>query len=642
MTAEFGTSCLLLIPSVALYSLGMTWLGARYRDARSFRSGVLAIYVIALLATAAQALSVAPFFFEAAAGPWYAPLLAAWNSVVGGLLGWVAVVAWLCVAASRQLERHHPRHLPVVNAVLMLVVGSLAVALLWATSPFAIDTTALPGVWRAPQLLVQRVAVWLGCGAAVVAGAFVISGWCDVEMDAGWLALLRRWVLGSWVGFSVALFCGMHWSYYRLGGGSFWNGELMERAVLLPWLTVTALLHGLRVQERRGMWRGWNGCIVWGLACFALFTIFAVSMAGGPAADAAAVARVAPYLTGVLLLALCGGGGFIVARLRALGRRMILESFYSKEGALLVNNVLLLIGVGVLTSGTMLPMVRAWLTGTEELVGTALQDATLLWMGLGLVVIAGVGPVLTWRRATRGVLWRSLRWPAVGGLLAGGAVWSMGVRAGFALSAVVLGAITGLMILGELLRGARWWRFTRISTQPVEGPLVQNLFQHAPRRYGGYVVHFGMLAIFAAGVGALYRQDVRIQLQPGEYAVIGPYYVEFAGLQLPEGGVGGAVAAELIVRRGQRVITTLAVTARGAGAVDDTLAGPAIYSRFSHDLSVQLLGWNSRGGAARFQLGMQPVVSGLWIGAALCGAGTLIMIWPRRGVRVAAIAARVA
>ena len=101
--AEFGTSCLLLIPSVALYSLGMTWLGARYRDARSFRSGVLAIYVIALLATAAQALSVAPFFFEAAAGPWYAPLLAAWNSVVGGLLGCLQGVHAVLVRRGRQI-----------------------------------------------------------------------------------------------------------------------------------------------------------------------------------------------------------------------------------------------------------------------------------------------------------------------------------------------------------------------------------------------------------------------------------------------------------------------------------------------------------------------------------------------------------
>lgn len=646
MIVELGFSALILLPPVALYSLGMTWLGARYRDARAFRSGLLATYGVALLSWVVAGAAAARFV--EVPGTFLGVLSAAWSGIDGVLLGWLAVLSGLGVVAARQLERAHPRHLPVVNAVLMLLVVGFAVTLLWGATPFAssvaawADGAGRSAVWQAPQLVVHRLALWLGCGSAALAGALVISGWCGVEMDAGWLALVRRWTFGCWWWLGVALLCRMHWSYYRFGGGGFWNGEPLEQVVLMPWLAATAVLHGLRVQERRGMWRDWNGYVVGAMAWFALFAVLLSSLGHGPSVDAAALARVAPYFAGVLLVALGGVGVVAVARVRTSGASAGFESFYSKEGTLLLNNGLLLVGVAVLAAGTVWPTVRSWLTGTEELVGTMWQDTALLWIGLGIIGMAGVGPVCTWRRATHGMVWRALRWPLLAGLLAGGAAWAAGARGGLLLSACVVGTTTGIVTVVELLRGVRLWRRAPILVHAGGAPVGPGIFHRAPRRYGGYVVHLGMLAVFAAVVGAQYAHTVQVQLQPGEQAVVGPYTVEFSGLRLPESGAGGAVAAELVVRRGVQVATTLRLTARGSAADVAAWPGPAIYSRLSHDLSALLLHWNSRGGAARFQLELHPLIGGMWMGAALFLAGTLVMMWPRRAVRVAAPAERVA
>jgi cytochrome c-type biogenesis protein CcmF len=459
--------------------------------------------------------------------------------------------------------------------------------------------------------------------------AFGMAALITGYLDDAWLRAVRRWTMFAWIFLSFGLTLGMLWAYEELGWGGFWGWDPVENAGLLPWFTATAFLHSVMVQERRSMLRVWNVSLV--IVTFFL-TIFGTFMTRSGIVQSVHAfgedRQLAWLFTGFMIALLAFSFGWVIYRLPLLRSRNELESWVSREAAFLVNNWILLFSAFLVLFGTMFPTLSEALMGTRLTVASPFFNKWMVPVGLILLVLTGVGPLLAWRRTTPSNLKYQFLWPgvsaavtAVGILLLGVRVWTSGLC--FIFSGFVFGTI-----------GQEFWRGAVVRRRSTGTDLLTamiGLVGRSRRRYGGYIVHVGIVLMFLGFAGQGFKQVQQFNLKPGQQGTLGRFTVTNDGVKISDDGAKQMVTAHLtVVEGGQPLAKMYPAKWYFRKHEEEPTTEVAIRRAPTEDLYVVMHAYDMRDGSAAVEVVINPLVNWIWLGFAIMALGTGLALLPER------------
>jgi cytochrome c-type biogenesis protein CcmF len=458
--------------------------------------------------------------------PAFYKLAAMWSSQEGSLLLW----AWvLSIASSLALyaTRNKLRELvPYATAVMAGVASFFTGLMLFAggVNPFAslsptpADGVGLNPLLQHPSMMIHPPMLYSGYVAFTIPFAFAIGALITRRLDASWIRATRRFALIAWALLGFGLLLGARWSYTELGWGGYWAWDPVENAALMPWLIGTAFLHSIMVQEKRGMLKVWNACLIVATFSLALLGTFLVRSGVLQSIHAFGDSTVGPYILGLIAVVLIGSTALIVSRLDDLRSEKRIDSLASREAVFVVNNLLLVALCATIFWGTFFPLISELFTGTKSSLAAPWFDRYTTPLAIGLVLFTGIGPLLAWRRvswasAKRVFLVPSLVAAAVGVALA---LFTDATHKPWAFALFVFAAFSLVGLAQEFWRGAAARRSLKGGSMPAA---LVAIVSRNRRRYGGYIVHVG-IAVLLIGIAASssFQTNRDVSLRPGESA----------------------------------------------------------------------------------------------------------------------------
>jgi cytochrome c-type biogenesis protein CcmF len=551
-----------------------------------------------------------------------APLLAAafYGGQEGSLLYWALLLTAAGSASLAAAARTSVRLAAFAGAVLAGIATFFLLVMVFVASPFAVltvtpaDGFGLNPVLRDGGMLVHPPFLLAGYSAFAVPFAFAVAALVAGRYDAGWVAQTRRFALVAWGLQTVGLTLGMWWAYHVLGWGGYWGWDPVENAALMPWLATTAYLHSAQVQERRGSLRAWNLGLVIAAFLLSILGTFLVRSGILPSVHTFAVSPLGPWFLGFLAVCLAVSGGVLAWRSDNLRSTQPVEAGASREGAFLLQNVLLVALTAAVLWGTLLPLVSG-LAGRELVVGAPYYERVGAPLLLALLALLAVGPALPWRRAGAG--WaRLLRWPVAAAAVALAALLAAGVRQPGALLALPLVAAGLATCAAEYARGLASAGRLGGSWPAAAGRVAAR----NRRRYGAYLAHAGILAVAAGLAGShVWQQSRQVTLRPGESVTVAWHTLTYEGVAQQAAGDHAEQVARL--RLGGETLEPGRLTYPSLGG--QAVTHVAIRSTPLDDLYV-VLAAPADGGAATFAIYDNPLVAWIWAGAALLVAGVLL------------------
>jgi cytochrome c-type biogenesis protein CcmF len=543
---SLGAAALVLSLIVAVYGAGAALWGTR-GDRRFVDSSRRAVYALFALLTLCVVIIEAAFIrtdltlkvvadHSSSTTPlWPYRLTAMWSSQQGSLLLWAWVLSGASSAVLFITRNRHREIAPWATAVLMGLGAFFTALMLFDANPF--DTFAAGAVpaagvglnplLRHPAMAIHPPMLYTGYVMFSIPFAFAIGALVTRRLDASWIRSTRRFALVAWLCLSVGILLGARWSYSELGWGGYWGWDPVENASLMPWLTGTAFLHSIMVQEKRGMLRVWNVTLIVLTLVLALLGTFLVRSGILQSIHAFGASTVGGPLLGLIAVVAVGSAVLIVSRLDDLRSERRIESLMSRETIFLVNN-LLLVGLAVVIFWcTFFPLTSELFTGERSSLAAPWFDRYTTPLAIVLVLFTGIGPLLAWRRVTVRSARRLFAWPA-GIALAAAAALALLSDAGsepMALALFTFAAFSLAALLQEFVRGAATQR--SLSGDSFPRSLVSVVARNR-RRYGGYVVHAGVATLLIAVAASSSFQTSRdLHLRPGQSADVGDYRVTY-------------------------------------------------------------------------------------------------------------------
>ena len=643
--ASLGSFILLLAFVVCTYAAVISVVGARRRSTSLTESGVGAFYLVTALMTLASTIIVHAFVTEDysiryvdnysdSAQPLFYKLTSYWGGLDGSIMFWVFLLS-VFGAISVRLNRERQRELiPYVVAVISVVMMFFLFLMIVHKNPFATYLTQTPMDGRGLNPLLQNFymaihppSLYTGFVGMTIPFAFGMAALITGYVDDSWLRAVRRWTMMSWLFLSLGLTLGMVWAYEELGWGGWWGWDPVENAGLLPWFTSTAFLHSVMVQERRSMLRVWNLSLV--ILTFFL-TIFGTFMTRSGVVQSVHAfgedTQLAWMFIGFMVILLSVSFGLLIYRLPLLRARNDLESWASREAAFLVNNWILLFSAFFVLFATMFPTLSEAVAGERLTVGPPFFNKWMLPIGLALLLLTGVAPLLAWKKSTLSNLRYQFAWPTLLGMITAVAIYALGFRVWvsgicFAFCAFVLGTLGQ-----EFVRGAR---VRQGATGTDIMTALVGLVSNSRRRYGGYIVHAGVVLMFLGFAGAGYKLEEQVLLRPGQELEIGRFVVRYDALRQSTDDQKQMLTAYMTVSEEGEFAGEM-YPARWFFHKHETepTTEVAIRRSLSEDLYITLAGYELSDQAASFQITVNPLVNWIWFGFAVVALGTGIALLP--------------
>jgi cytochrome c-type biogenesis protein CcmF len=575
-----------------------------------------------------------------------------WAGQRGSLVFWALLNAFFASVAVFQNRKRNREFMPYVVGILQGIHGFFLVVLLFAgVNPFELlGFTPVDGAGLNPQLqnywmTIHPPVLYLGFTAFSIPFAFAMAALLSGRTDSRWIVITRRWTLVSWFFLANGIIFGMRWAYEELGWGGYWFWDPVENASLLPWLTATAFLHSIMIQENRGMLKVWNMSLV--LLTF-LLTIFATFLTRSGLIESV---HSFAQNTSIAFIFLAFMGSIFIAsvlliiyRLPGLKSENQIESFLSRESAFLFNNLILLGAAFAILWGTIFPLVSEAFTGQPIAVGPPFFNKVNIPIGLILLALTGIGPVIAWRRATKRNLMRNFAAPVFLGLVVVAIFLALGARNGYALATFGISTFVLAVISREFWKGTR--ARAHIEGEGV-GPAVIHLISRNRRRWGGYIVHVGTVLIFTAFAGRAFEVEIRKALNPGEEVNIASpfghtYKLTYEGISSSvEENFDRWVALLSVDKDGERV-GAMSSERRFYRTNRQMVTEVGIRSTPVEDLYVILadvedfegmVGNNPDAQRIVVQVMVNPLVGWIWYGGVILTIGSLIALWPTAEVR---------
>jgi cytochrome c-type biogenesis protein CcmF len=577
------------------------------------------------------------------------PIFYTWSALYAGqkgsLLFWATVLSLFGSLALWLTPRRQRALVPYVAAVVALVASFfLSVMLFGGANPFhrlaytPLDGSGLNPQLQNPGMVFHPPMLYLGYISITIPFAFAIAALLSKRLDTDWLVAIRKWTLLSWLFLSIGICLGMWWAYVELGWGGYWSWDPVENASLLPWLTMTAFLHSVMVQEKRGMLKKWNLALIIGSWLLSIFGTFITRSGVISSVHSFTQSNVGYFFLFFLIAAGIASFTLYATRLPLLGAEARLESMVSREASFLFNN-LLLIGIAFsVLWGTLFPILSELVQGTKVTVGPPFFNLVNIPLGLGLLALTGIGPLIAWRRASLPNLKRQFAVPTASGGLTLLVLLVAGMRDVYAVMAIALAGFVAATIVQEFARGVR-----ARHRQYAEPHLVAfgRLIARNRRRYGGYIVHTGLVVLFVAFAGMAFKTETEATLKPDESVSLrSPYGYTYSfthlGISQYDALNRQVTAATVEVRRDGKPIGILTPEKRqhvdGLGRPTfQPSTEPSILSFLREDLYSVLGGTVNGTEQAVFRFTINPLVWWVWYGGLIVALGGLIVMWPGGG-----------
>ena len=573
-------------------------------------------------------------------------ITALWSAMEGSLLLWSMVLSTFTFSAVHIVKRRRGPGAAYATAIMAAnQVFFLGIILLYE-NPFHLisDVENVPigfappdGQGMNPLLVHPAMAIhppilYSGYVGFVVPFAFAMGALISRNLDEEWIRTTRRWTLVPWFLLAVGQLLGGKWAYVVLGWGGYWGWDPVENAALLPFLTATAFIHSVMIQEKKGMLKVWNIVLILTTYTLCIFGTFITRSGVVSSVHTFAQSPIGPRFLGLVITILAFSSYFLVRRLDLLKSEAHYDSPVSREGGFLLNNLLFLGATFAVLWGTMFPVLSEAVTGSKITVGPPFFNTVMIPIGLVLMLLTGVGPLLAWRKTSPAGLKRHFTWPSIVALTTAIACVTMGMRDVYATISFGLCAFVIVTIFSEFHRGA----IARGSSSN-ESYLraLWTLCGRNKRRYGGYIVHFGFVLLFIGFTGNAFNQMREVSIKKGDSFEIAGYRVDYEGYEFSRGPFREIIQTQLGVYVGGSRLGTLFPEQHIYYKRPDQqrTTEVAVRSGFREDLYVLYEG-QSQDGSAFFTVYVNPLVMWVWIGAWVMTAGMVVVIWPDKREKI--------
>ena len=655
--SQIGSFALLLALGLSSYSFLAGLLALFGRDAGSMRLGetarragiatfgaVLLAAIVLVTAAFRDDFSMAYIFHHSNRDlPAAYKFAVLWSGQEGSLLFWSLLlggygfVLRLRYKTDQRLFAHASVVIAAVQVFFLMILN-------FAAHPFAIMEGALPPdgsglnpLLQYPEMVIHPPMLYLGYVGFTVPFAFALGALIMKYPGEKWIQITRRWTMVTWCFLTIGVFLGAHWAYAVLGWGGYWGWDPVENASLMPWLTGTAFLHSVMMQEKRGMLKVWNMWLIFATFLLSMLGTFLTRSGVISSVHAFAQSSIGTWFIVFMLVTFLTCLFFFVKNKSHLKSEHKLESLVSRESSFLFNNLLLLVVCFTILWGTFFPIISEWVQGHKVTVGAPFFNRVAVPVALLLLLLTAVGPLLAWRKTSVESLKRNFLFPAVGAVSIGIVMIIFGVRPWqdpsyfYATMAAVLSMLVIFTVVSEFIRGGR----------VIAGKSDMNLFaamghlwHRNTRRYGGYVVHFGVALVVIGILGTPFNKEVEKEMGFGDKILIGPYTLVCQSYTQDDNPNYGNEWAIINVFRGGKQITTMYPERRFYKSSGQPQTLPRIYPSFKEDfllvtdLYLVYEGINETTGRPIIKAHLNPMVPWIWTGLIVMVFGTILALVP--------------
>ncbi len=644
MTPEIGYALTAVALGLALYGGAAAAVGARTQRLSLIQSSQRAALGVFVLIAAAMLLLVYAFLtFDFSVRyvamntnrgtPFYYRITALWGALEGSIILWSWMLSLYILLVIRRYRSRQPEFYPWVLSVML---GILAFFLLVMTipappfqrlSPIPADGRGLNPLLEDTGMITHPVALYLGFTGFTIPFAFAMAALITGKTGDEWITVTRRWTIVAWYFLSLGLLIGGWWSYHVLGWGGYWAWDPVENAAFMPWLTGTAFLHSVMIQERRRILKLWNLTLIiltFGLTVFGTFLTRSGILSS---VHSFTQGSIGAFFLGFIALVLLGAFGLVAARGDRLKAQGELDSIVSRESAILLNNLFLVAAAFTVFFGTVFPLLSEAVRGVKVSVGAPFFNLVNIPIFLALIFLMGVGPLIAWRRSSQENLRRNFLWPVLVGIATAAFFRLMGVASALALLCFGLVVFVAATVVLDFSRATR----ARLKNGERLLPAMGALLQRHNRRYGGFVVHLGILVV-ALGVTGSHAWSIQTEttLRRGETFQIGRYRVRFDGLSASEESNHSKVTGTFTVANNGQPLTVMNPAKKFYPQEQTPIAYVDYRMGLKEDLYLVLGDFARDGSQATIKVQVNRMVTLIWIGGLILTLGASLAVLPER------------
>ncbi|HSF30784.1 MAG TPA: heme lyase CcmF/NrfE family subunit [Candidatus Tectomicrobia bacterium] len=651
MISQLGSLLLMVSLAVAVYGIAAAALGAHFKRWEFVSSAYRAVlWMFGLVTVAGLLLVTALITYDFSIAyvarntlrgtPLYYRVTALWGSLEGSLLLWQWLLSLFSAAVVLGQRRKLRDLLPYAVAVLLTVSAFFLFIMVVPANPFRpqfpvpVDGRGLNPLLLTTSMIFHPVFLYLGFVGFTIPFAFAIGALISGRFGDEWILATRRWTLMAWYFLTVGILIGGWWAYTTLGWGGYWAWDPVENASFMPWLLGTAFLHSVMIQEYRKMLKTWNLTLVIMTFAMTMFGTFLTRSGIISSVHAFSNSSLGAYFLMFIGLLLLFSFAALVYRLDDLRGQAELDAMLSRETTFLANNVILVVITFTIFLGTIFPVLAEAVRGVKVSVGAPFFNKVTVPLAYALLVLMGIGPLIAWRRASWDNLKRNFTYPtmAAGVVAAGGLLWT---RNPYALISFGVCAFVTATIVFEFYKGVQARRQLAPGTSVPQA--LWTLFARNRRRYGGFVVHFGVVVtIIGITVSSNFAIEKEARVMRGELVEVGDYTLRYDGRRAHDEVYRQVVWTDFTVLRDGREVTRLAAGKSFHPNEQQPIAQVGIRSTPWEDLYLILGGVEADGSAATVKVMLNPMVMWIWIGGLIITLGALITIIPSRSVKAPA------
>ena len=562
---------------------------------------------------------------------------ALWSGQEGSLLFWSLLLATYGLVL--RLRHNVDRRLFAYASVIIAGVQVFFLLLVnFAANPFAmmqgslpVDGAGLNPLLQYPEMVIHPPMLYLGYVGFTVPFAFALGALMMRYPGEKWIHITRRWTMVTWGFLTCGIFLGAHWAYSVLGWGGYWAWDPVENASLMPWLTGTAFLHSVMMQEKRGMLKIWNMWLIFATFLLCLFGTFLTRSGLVSSVHAFAQSSIGNWFVGMLALTFAVCLAAFVKNRSHLQSENRLESLISRESSFLFNNLVLLVACFTVLWGTLFPVLSEWVQGHKVTVGPPFFNRVNVPVALLLLLLTAVGPLLAWRKTSLESLKRNFSVPAAAAIAVAIILIAFGMRpwqaqsALYSLMTICLAVLVTVTVFSEFVRGGRV--IARHTGQTLLAGMAR-LAHRNTRRYGGYIVHFGVALVMIGLAGSAFNQDKEKEMGYGDSMRVGAYTLTCRSYTQDDKPNYRSEWAILDVTDNGKPLTTLYPERRFYKASQQMATMVANRSTLKEDLYVVYEGVNETTGRPIIKVHLNPLVMWIWIGWLTMVGGTILCMVP--------------
>ena len=569
---------------------------------------------------------------------------AIWAGQSGSLLFWLFILSGYVALVVIQNKNKHQKLMPFVIITLssiqlffLILVNFVANPFIPAEANFVIENgLGLNPLLQNPTMAIHPPILYLGYVGFSVPFAFAIAALCSKELNTSWLQTIRRWTLFTWLALGIGILLGGWWAYNELGWGGYWAWDPVENASLMPWLTATAFIHSIIIQEKKNMLKMWNMILILITFTLCIFGTFLTRSGIVSSVHSFTASSLGPIFLAFVFLILFVCIYLLITRSKYLKSEKKLESFASRESGFLFNNVIFVSICFAVFWGTMFPVFSEAFTGSQITVGPPFFNQIIIPISLILLFLSGIGPLLAWRKTSKESLVRNFSIPSILGLVVVLIGILMGLIGLYPIITTFLCAFVFFTIVIE------FWRGIKVRNNKYNENIIialLNMINKNRSRYGGYIVHLGIVIMFIGFIGKAFDIEKESSLRIGESISLSNYKITLLNLRESERPNHYAWIADLEVEKDGKIISTLVPEKRVYFHKNENPdrrqphSELSIFSTWREDIYSIFGGIDTEKDLLSIKIMINRLVKLVWLGGYFVLFGTVIALWPKKSLK---------